>query len=276
MKHSAKVDGRPAFQWYPDDWLSDAGLRMVSLAARGLWMDMLCMMFNSPERGNLRKQNGTEVKAKALAKSCGVSEAEIVDLWAELEDAGVFSRRADGTIYSRRMVRDEHIRTIRAEAGRRGGRPSKTESKAEAKITPPSPSPSPSPTTETTDAAKQPAAPVLVAKKANKVPTGDHAVVIDHFCQAFKAKTGHAYPFSGGKDGKLVADLLRQYTAEQLKGWIDKYLAIEDEWSRKTGYSLGMFKTRLAEIISRPKSTRELAMEIDERNARRAVECHTP
>jgi hypothetical protein len=54
-------------------------------------------------------------------------------------------------------------------------------------------------------------------------------------------------------------------------------LAIEDEWARKTGYSLGMFKTRLAEVISRPKSASELAQEIDERNAaRRAAECRTP
>ena len=39
MRRSNKPDARPSFQFYPDDWLADAGLRMGSFAARGLWID---------------------------------------------------------------------------------------------------------------------------------------------------------------------------------------------------------------------------------------------
>lgn len=145
MKHSSKIDGRPAFQFYPDDWLSETGLRLCSLAARGLWMDCLCIAFNSPERGVLRKQNGSKVESKELAKMVGASLAETEALLAELSASGVASKTQDGAIYNRRMVRDEHIRQVRSEAGSMGGRPSKQKAKPKAEKTPPSPSPSPSP-----------------------------------------------------------------------------------------------------------------------------------
>lgn len=41
----------------------------------------------------------------------------------ELEKNGVFSRTKDGTIYSRRMVRDESVRAARAAGGKLGGNP---------------------------------------------------------------------------------------------------------------------------------------------------------
>src|SRR5260364_313822 len=39
------------------------------------------------------------------------------------ENAAVFSRTETGCIYSRRMVNDERIRTVRAESGKLGGNP---------------------------------------------------------------------------------------------------------------------------------------------------------
>ncbi len=41
----------PSFQFYPGDWMKDPSLRSVSLEARGLWMDMLCLLFESVRRG---------------------------------------------------------------------------------------------------------------------------------------------------------------------------------------------------------------------------------
>lgn len=162
MKHSAKVDGRPAFQFYPDAWMSDAGLRLSSLAARGLWADMLCLMFDSPERGVLRKQNGSKIESKDLAKMTGASQAEIEALLAEMDSNGVYSKAPDGAIYCRRMVREEHIRKVRSEAGSQGGRPSKSKAKPKAEKTPPSPSPSPSPSpVSNNDASAEPPAPAV-------------------------------------------------------------------------------------------------------------------
>lgn len=45
---------RPAFQFYPADWRNNAKLRRCSHAARGAWVDVLCMLHDSDEYGVLR------------------------------------------------------------------------------------------------------------------------------------------------------------------------------------------------------------------------------
>ena len=118
-KRSDRQDGRPSFQFYPGDWWRDTGVRICSLAARGLWMDMLCIMFDASRRGYLLA-NGKQMSSTMLAVRVGVSDVEVTALIAELEDAGVFSRLKDGTIYNRRMVRDADISAKRSEAGKVG------------------------------------------------------------------------------------------------------------------------------------------------------------
>lgn len=113
---------RPAFQFYPSDWRKDSGLRLCSLAARGLWVELMCIAHESEEYGKL-KQNGMGFSHKTLAKLVGLSPQTTLKLLKELEENGVFSRDEDGAIYSRRMVRDEELRKIRAEAGSKGGNP---------------------------------------------------------------------------------------------------------------------------------------------------------
>lgn len=118
---------RPAFQFYPRDWLGDTALRSCSIAARGLWVDMLAYMHEGEPYGYLRI-NGRPVTADALSRMVGESPVIVKKLLRELEEAGVFSVE-DDAIYSRRMVRDEHIRTVRAEAGSKGGNPNLVGSK---------------------------------------------------------------------------------------------------------------------------------------------------
>jgi len=45
---------RPAFQFYPADWRNNAKLRRCSEAARGVWMDILCVLHDSDEYGVCR------------------------------------------------------------------------------------------------------------------------------------------------------------------------------------------------------------------------------
>ena len=44
----------PWMKFYPADWRADPALRMCSLAARGLWMEMLSIMHEADPRGSLR------------------------------------------------------------------------------------------------------------------------------------------------------------------------------------------------------------------------------
>jgi hypothetical protein len=115
----------PAFQFYPGDWQRDAALQSCSISARGLWIEMICIMHQGEPYGNL-SINGNPVAEPALARLVGSNSKEIKPLLAELEHAGVFQRDDNGTIISRRMVKDEAIRRARASGGKLGGNPALT------------------------------------------------------------------------------------------------------------------------------------------------------
>jgi len=93
--YSHKEDLRPSVQWYWDDWFSEFGLRMCSLEARGLWVDMLGIMFNAQERGQLTV-NGNRINEENLAKICNTDTETVRRLWQELENNNVFSRLKNG------------------------------------------------------------------------------------------------------------------------------------------------------------------------------------
>jgi hypothetical protein len=113
----------PAFQMYPGDWMKDPTLRAVSSACRGLWIDMLCLMFESPKRGYLMLSSGLAPTAEQLSRMTGNAESETKSMLDLLENCGVFSRSEEGIIYCRRMVRDERKRRKCQRAGKLGGNP---------------------------------------------------------------------------------------------------------------------------------------------------------
>lgn len=104
----------PWLKFYPRDWRGDQTLRVVSLAARGLWMEMLCVMHEASPYGHL-VLGGNAVSNDILARLAGLGTDECGALVAELESAGVLSRTRKGVIYSRRMVKDHS----RSEKGRK-------------------------------------------------------------------------------------------------------------------------------------------------------------
>lgn len=112
---------RPSFQFYPSDWLRDTALRTCSIGARGLWMDMLCYMHEGSPYGYLKVNNKVILNAN-LARMVGLTLEEVEGYLSELMDAGVYDLD-NGAICSRRMIRDENLRKIRAEGGKLGGNP---------------------------------------------------------------------------------------------------------------------------------------------------------
>lgn len=110
-------------KFYPQDWRSDEKLRMCSLAARGLWIEMLALMHRSERYGQLLISGRVPTDVQ-LAVQVGALPDEVSAMLTELEDAGVFSRAAGGTIYSRRMTRDHKKAENARKNGKRGGNPS--------------------------------------------------------------------------------------------------------------------------------------------------------
>ena len=105
---------QPWLKFYPRDWRGDQALRACSVTARGLWIEMLCVMHEASPYGHLIL-GGRAVSNDILARVAGLGAEECSGLIAELESAGVLSRTRKGVIYSRRMVKDN----FRAEKGRK-------------------------------------------------------------------------------------------------------------------------------------------------------------
>jgi DNA-binding transcriptional regulator YhcF (GntR family) len=112
---------RPWMKFYPQDWRADERLRNCSLAARGLWLELIALMHRSERYGYLLI-NGKAPSDRALAIQAGAAIDEVKEALAELEAEGVFSRDLDGLIFSRRMVRDEEKHRKASNFGKRGVR----------------------------------------------------------------------------------------------------------------------------------------------------------
>jgi hypothetical protein len=108
------TSAHPWLKFYPRDWRGDQALRAVSIAARGLWIEMLCVMHEASPYGHLIL-GGRAVSNDVLARIGGLGVDECGALLSELESAGVLSRTRKGVIYSRRMVKDHS----RSEIGRK-------------------------------------------------------------------------------------------------------------------------------------------------------------
>ncbi len=115
----------PWFKYYPGDWRAEARLRVCSLAARGLWIELLGLMHEGDPRGYLTigKRRLTEMDVKLIATQIASEPRSIARCLEELSSNGVFSTDDDGCIYSRRMVRDEELKRRDQENGKLGGNP---------------------------------------------------------------------------------------------------------------------------------------------------------
>jgi hypothetical protein len=116
-----KMSATPT-KWYFRAWLSDIGVRACSLAARGLWIDLLAIASGNKNREYgyvmIAGQNPTPEQISRLINS---SPEEVKILLDELEENRVFSRDERKIIYSRRMVRSRKMVRTQKNQSRLGG-----------------------------------------------------------------------------------------------------------------------------------------------------------
>lgn len=127
---------RPSFQFYPADWRNNANLRRCSPAARGIWVDVMCVLHDSDEYGVVRwplvdLANSANAPIKLVRELVEKNVLKGGD--KQLLAAFIYTPRSgrkngppvtllatqEGPIwYSSRMVKDEYVRTIRGETTR--------------------------------------------------------------------------------------------------------------------------------------------------------------
>ena len=160
----------PWFKFQPAAWRGDQALRAVSLAARGLWIECLCIMHEAKPYGHL-VLNGTAIGDETLARMTGVPVDEVRALMAELRQAGVLSMASTGVVLSRRMVKDnERANLGRKSANRRWAQAAESTSQSGA----PTGSASGPPSAETPDSRFPPKSPHGVTTSVHGVTTSVH------------------------------------------------------------------------------------------------------
>nr|WP_321985352.1 hypothetical protein [uncultured Lichenicoccus sp.] len=122
-KPEQRADNWSKFWW--KDWQNDLALKSCSLAARGLWIEMLAVMHAAEVEGHLLIA-GRKVTVKQLAGIINAPEREVTKLLVELARNGVYSLTERDVIFSRRMVRDSERRQTAREYGKKGGNPELT------------------------------------------------------------------------------------------------------------------------------------------------------
>ena len=121
----------PGFWFFVGDWMKDPELRFCSLFARGLLVDLLCLMFEAKTRGYLSKPNGEPRSDLDIVNAIsGGTCDEKMEALRELEHSGVLSRDENGVLFSRRIARLDEVSKERSKAGSKGG--SKAKAKHEA------------------------------------------------------------------------------------------------------------------------------------------------
>ncbi len=123
---------RPSFQFYPADWRNNAKLRRCSDAARGAWMDILCLLHDMDEYGVCRwplvdLAKAANVKIKLVRELVEKNVLKGDDSGAEpyvympyhggkYGESVVLVENNDGPVwYCSRLVRDEHVRQKRGQ-----------------------------------------------------------------------------------------------------------------------------------------------------------------
>ena len=126
---------RPSFQFYPADWRNDAKLRRCTDAARGGWMDVLCVLHDGDEYGvcrwtmaDLARAAGVPVKLLQELSVKGVLKGADDEVSAFIytprhagkdgEPVTLIAAGAGPCWYSSRMVRDEYVRQHRGASTR--------------------------------------------------------------------------------------------------------------------------------------------------------------
>ncbi|WP_225982645.1 hypothetical protein [Bacteroides uniformis] len=91
-------------------WLSNNAAMRLSFACKGLWLDMLCCMWVSIERGVMMKPIGGAYTVDELEALYGSGTKELIE---SLINAELLSVRNDGALYNTDMVKMESIRVKR-------------------------------------------------------------------------------------------------------------------------------------------------------------------
>ena len=99
------------------EWLDSPRINNLSYDLRGIWLTMLCYMWESPTRGIMAKANGKPYTQDQIIRLLDIDPLAL----SILLENGLLARNDKGAYYSPDMVLRERVSKARRTAGRKGG-----------------------------------------------------------------------------------------------------------------------------------------------------------
>lgn len=107
--------------WFWSDWLGDQAVRRLTLAERGLWIDLIAFAAVSNPKGYVCDDMGRPLTHEEIARvTNAASPVEVAELISGILTKGAASRDRAGRLFNRRMVREAELSAKRSRAGKKG------------------------------------------------------------------------------------------------------------------------------------------------------------
>lgn len=115
----SKKKDLPAMPFYFGDWKKDPGVLAMTFEEKGIWLEIIGLMWESEERGYLTI-GGKPIPTKLLSKMLKLSEKKLKKVLKNFDEMNVFSVE-NGKIHSRKILNILDLQAKRSKAGRDGG-----------------------------------------------------------------------------------------------------------------------------------------------------------
>lgn len=99
------------------EWLDSPRINNLSYEIRGMWLTMLCYLWESPTRGIMAKANGKPYTQDQIIRLLDIDPLAL----SILLENGLLAKNDKGAYYSPDMVHRERVSKARRTAGRKGG-----------------------------------------------------------------------------------------------------------------------------------------------------------
>lgn len=259
----------PFIKFFPMDWLRDT--RQLSHIARAVWIDILCLAWNEPERGIYNRREDMAAKELQIEICSGDCKDEDSDQVCEFHSVmgelsyicDVTLSNAEVTVISRRMKKYDSIRKHGAERQDRFRRNAKSnadvtgqtldvrrqtlEVRKEKNIAPANNAVAPRPFSS---------GPSHSPKKGKTQPAKEPAPywheLIAHIDASWTLRKGVPYGWDGREFARL-RDLVRVYRAWGVMALWDLYMSTGGFWAKRTGYMISGLIEEKGLLLDDPK-----------------------
>ena len=112
----------PFMKFFPSDWTGSSSMRGISWAARGVMIELVCIMWDLPQPGRLIRA-GKVLTVDDIVRLLGNDPKQTRAAFNELVECRAITQDSEGVYVCARMVKDYRVRMEAKNNGKKGGNP---------------------------------------------------------------------------------------------------------------------------------------------------------